>query len=93
MCSDVQGSLLGKWVHVAVVRRMTNQNGAVTYKVYVNGNALETRAYPAGTRLAGPIAGDTHVYTLGESDQFPGPRTNALTANDFATRTALIFGP
>ena len=51
MCSEVQGSLVGKWVHVAVVRRMTNQNGAVTYKVLVNGNVLETRAYPAGSRL------------------------------------------
>ncbi len=92
VCSDVQGSLLAKWVHVAVVRGVTNTNGAVTYKVYVNGNVLETRTYPAGSRLQAAAAGDTYAYSLGETDQFTGPRTNFLNNDNFASNTALIFG-
>ena len=89
LCSDLAGTLLGQWIHVSVVRRMTSLSGtAMTYKVYVNGILLEPRAYPAGTR-----GGSTYDYSLGESDQIPAPRSGGFgQAADFASRTALTFG-
>jgi hypothetical protein len=42
---------------------------SVSVQVYVNGQVLETLRYPAGSRLSTEPGGDTHTYTLGESDQ------------------------
>lgn len=78
VCADTGGSLVGKWVHVAVMRYQRGYPNPDTgqtkwfhsYRVLVNGNVLEIEANPGGPR----VPGEAMEYDPGESTRVEGPR-------------------
>ncbi len=79
VCQQTGGSLLDKWVHIAVQRYQRgaapNSDGSNTkwwhtYRVLVNGNILDIARFPGGMRVAGEIDFDP-----GESNKVEGPRS------------------
>jgi len=76
-CEETGGSLVGKWVHVAVQRYKrgapstdgTSRTWYHSYRVLLNGHVLEIERYPGGSRVSGEVD-----YDPGESDKLEGPR-------------------
>jgi len=76
-CAETGGSLVNKWVHVAVQRYQrgapstdgTSRSWMHSYRVLLNGHVLEISKYPGGPRVAGEVE-----YDPGESDKLEGPR-------------------